>query len=99
MLTKNDVNAVPDEVKRTIANLPADEQAAIEAAYLADVRRPRQIDFLFSLSLTPTRCLTQERFGVETAPGGLPGSDHYGVLNTYTYRHEPCPRADQPAAP
>ncbi len=99
LLTQDDVNVVPDEVKRAIADLPADEQAAVKAAYLADVRRPRRIDFLFSLSLMPTRCLTQELFGLETTPGGLPGSDHYGVLNTYTYRHEPCPGAAQPAAP
>jgi endonuclease/exonuclease/phosphatase family metal-dependent hydrolase len=90
-LTEEDATTVPEDLKRKLVPLYEEERAAIEAAYLADVRRPRRIDFLFTLSTLPPSCITQELFGVEPSPGGMPGSDHYGVLNTYTYRGGVCP--------
>ena len=51
---------------------------------------PRRIDFLFSMTFMSTACLTQELFGKPAMMGDATSSDHYGVLNTYTYQRTDC---------
>ena len=46
----------------------------------------RRIDFLFSMAFMSNTCLTQELFGKPAMMGDPTSSDHYGVLNTYTYQ-------------
>jgi hypothetical protein len=41
------------------------------------------------MSFMTKACLKQALFGQAVSDGRLVGSDHYGVVNTYTY-HTPC---------
>jgi hypothetical protein len=50
----------------------------------------RRIDFLFSMAFMSNACLTQELFGKPAMLGDPNRSDHFGVLNTYTYQHRGC---------
>ncbi len=87
---------LPDEIQKEIAEEPEDVQDEIAAAYRAEVNRPRRIDYIFVDSDFPQSCIRQELFGLETNEKGLPASDHFGILNTYTLGGGPCqnePRA------
>ena len=58
--------------------------------YRLAIGMPRRIDFLFSMTFMSTACLTQELFGKPAMMGDATSSDHYGVLNTYTYQRTDC---------
>jgi len=58
--------------------------------YRLAISMPRRIDFLFSMTFMSTACLTQELFGKPAMMGDATSSDHYGVLNTYTYQRTDC---------
>jgi hypothetical protein len=49
------------------------------------IAQARRIDFLFSMSFMSKACLKQALFGQTVSSDHLAGSDHYGVLNTYSY--------------
>ena len=49
-----------------------------------------RIDFLFSASFMPTACLTQQLIGLPKAISSAFGSDHYGLMNTYSYQRTAC---------
>lgn len=89
-LAGHEEEALPSELTQAIANLPPDDQQEIEARYRHAIRMARRIDFLFSMSFMSHACLKQELFGKPRTMGGQTGSDHYGVLNTYSYRRMPC---------
>jgi hypothetical protein len=85
-LAVHEEEALPSELMQAIAAESPSDQRQIVAAYRHAIRMARRIDFLFSMSFMPKACLKQELFGLPTRMGGQTGSDHYGVLNTYTYR-------------
>ena len=72
---------------------PSPESAADRQEIITDYRRAisqaRRIDFLFSMSFMSQACFKQALFGQTVSSGRLTGSDHYGVINTYSY-HMPC---------
>jgi endonuclease/exonuclease/phosphatase family metal-dependent hydrolase len=80
--------ALPPELDLAIAAESAADKQEIVADYRRAVGQPRRIDFLFSMSFMSKACLKQALFGQSSA-GRLTGSDHYGVINTYSY-HMPC---------
>ncbi len=57
----------------------------IVAAYRNETRRPRRIDHLFVDNFLPQHRLNQSRFGTATNADGLPASDHFGIMNTYSW--------------
>ena len=89
-LAGHEEEALPSALAQAIANLPPDDRQEIEARYRHAIRMARRIDFLFSMSFMSRACLKQELFGKPMTMGGQTGSDHYGVLNTYSYRRMPC---------
>lgn len=58
--------------------------------YLHAIGMARRIDFLFSMAFMSNACLTQEIFGKPAMMGDPTSSDHYGLLNTYTYQRHSC---------
>lgn len=89
-LAGHEEEALPPALTQAIADLPPDDRREIEARYRHAIRMARRIDFLFSMSFMSHACLKQELFGKPRTMGGQTGSDHYGVLNTYSYRRMPC---------
>jgi endonuclease/exonuclease/phosphatase family metal-dependent hydrolase len=88
-----DTGAVPGELTRAIAGLPERRQQAILAEYRKGVSQARRIDFLFTMpgqSGKGSACVRQELFGTPTAVSVETGSDHYGVLNLYTFDQAGC---------
>ena len=82
--------ALPPALSLSIAGESPSDQQEIVATYRHLIGMARRIDFLFSLSFMSKACLRQHLFGEAAMPGDLPGSDHYGVLNTYSYQMLPC---------
>jgi len=80
------VREVPSALREAMARLPDSEQRRIIEAYRRGVSEARRIDFLFLMkkpSDSPEGCFRQELFGQPATLTGQPGSDHYGVLDTY----------------
>jgi endonuclease/exonuclease/phosphatase family metal-dependent hydrolase len=88
-LASHEEAQLPSELDLAIAGESESDRQEIVSEYRKNISQARRIDFLFSMSFMSKACLMQALFG-QTAPGArLAGSDHYGVLNTYTYRM-PC---------
>ena len=88
-LAGHEEEQLPRELTDAIADEPAEERQAIISRYRQSIHMPRRIDFLFGMSFMPGACVKQVLFG-EARATGLAGSDHYGILNTYSYHHMPC---------
>ena len=82
-IKQNEAEAIPDLLWNAMDSEEARVQEEITAAYRAEARRPRRIDYILVDALLPGYCLSQALFGLETDAQGLPASDHYGLLNTY----------------
>lgn len=81
---------IPPEFLDAVAEETKSDRNEAFKVYRQAVRRARRIDFLFSMAFMSQACLTQELVGKPVGIGGQLGSDHYGLLNTYTYRHHSC---------
>ena len=82
--------AFPDPLQRVFKELPHELATKAQAVYLTEARRPRRIDYLWMESFFTGYCVRQELFGTELNEKGLPASDHYGVLTTFTRPNGPC---------
>jgi endonuclease/exonuclease/phosphatase family metal-dependent hydrolase len=80
----------PPELIDAIAEETAADRDEVLKLYRRAIAMARRIDFLFSTSFMPTACLTQQIIGVPTPMRSAFGSDHYGLLNTYSYRRTAC---------
>lgn len=88
-LAGHEETGLPSELDLAIASeSPADRQEII-ADYRRAIAQARRIDFLFSMSFMSKACFKQALFGQTVSKERLTGSDHYGVINTYSY-HTPC---------
>jgi endonuclease/exonuclease/phosphatase family metal-dependent hydrolase len=77
---------IPPALHEAVKRLPEFQRQQVLDGYRNGVREARRIDFLFLMRYTGERlsgCLRQELFGVPASVSLEPGSDHYGVLNTY----------------
>lgn len=80
---------LPPAFTQAIAGESPNDQQEIEVKYRESIRMARRIDFLFSMAFMPRACVMQALFG-EPNMAGQASSDHYGVLNTYSYQRMPC---------
>ena len=95
VLAKEDAETISSDLKALIADESSEDQQEILTDYRANIHRPRKVDFVFILPIdshiVPKKlCVKQEAFGLETDSSGLSGSDHYGILNTYTLSGSRC---------
>ncbi len=84
---------LPPSLRRAMTSLSEDEQQRIVEGYREVMGQGRRIDYLFHMGRPPNnprRCLRQELFGTPTTVVAQPGSDHYGVLNTYIADPSEC---------
>ncbi|HET6675363.1 MAG TPA: endonuclease/exonuclease/phosphatase family protein [Nitrospiraceae bacterium] len=88
-LAGHEETGLPPEFDVAIATESASDRQEIIADYRRAIGQARRIDFLFSMSFMSKACLKQALFGQTVSSGHLAGSDHYGVINTYSY-HMPC---------
>ncbi|MEX5214751.1 MAG: endonuclease/exonuclease/phosphatase family protein [Nitrospiraceae bacterium] len=78
---------LPPTLASIIQTLPDDQQQRIKDGYRRGVSQARRIDFLFLMLSEPSNplsCLRQELFGRPNAVTLGAGSDHFGVMDTYT---------------
>jgi endonuclease/exonuclease/phosphatase family metal-dependent hydrolase len=78
---------LPPALASVIQALPEDQQQRIKDGYRRGVSQARRIDFLFVMLSGPAHplgCLRQELFGRPNAVTLGAGSDHFGVMDTYT---------------
>jgi endonuclease/exonuclease/phosphatase family metal-dependent hydrolase len=84
---------LPPSLRQALTSLPEEEQRWIVEGYRKGMGQARRIDFLFHMGDRYSHvqgCVRQALYG-EPVPGlGIPGSDHYGVLNTYILGSSDC---------
>lgn len=84
---------VPSALRDAMKRLPESQQRQIVEAYQKGVSQARRVDFLFLMrkpSDGPKGCLRQELFGQPGTVSAQPGSDHFGVLDTYIADPSQC---------
>jgi endonuclease/exonuclease/phosphatase family metal-dependent hydrolase len=89
-LAGREEEALPSVFVEAIAQEMKMDQDEVVKRYRHAIGMARRIDFLFSMAFMSNACLTQELFGKPAMMGAPTSSDHYGVLNTYTYQHKDC---------
>ena len=95
VLAGQGVREVPSALRAAMRRLPESQQEKILAGYQNGISEARRVDFLFLMrhpSQSADGCFTQELFGQSDASSAAPGSDHYGVLVTYTSDASQCRR-------
>ncbi|MEK6801455.1 MAG: endonuclease/exonuclease/phosphatase family protein [Nitrospirota bacterium] len=85
-LAGHEEEALPPAFIAALAQEMKMDQEEAAKRYRQAIDMARRIDFLFSMAFMANACLTQELFGKPTQMGDPIGSDHYGVLNIYTYK-------------
>ena len=88
-LAGHEETGLPPEFDLAIATESTADRQEIITDYRRAISQARRIDFLFSMSFMSKACLKQALFGQAVSGDRLAGSDHYGVINTYSY-HMPC---------
>jgi endonuclease/exonuclease/phosphatase family metal-dependent hydrolase len=89
-LAGHEEEALPSAFTEALAQeMKMDQDEAVKR-YRHAIGMARRIDFLFSMAFLSSACLTQELFGKPAMMGDPTSSDHYGVLNTYTYQRKDC---------
>jgi endonuclease/exonuclease/phosphatase family metal-dependent hydrolase len=89
-LAGHEEKSLPSAFTEALAQeMKVDREEAVKR-YRHAIGMARRIDFLFSLTFMSNACLTQELFGKPAMMGDPTSSDHYGVLNTYTYQRKGC---------
>lgn len=92
-IARNAEIELPPALNSIIRTMPEEDRQKIVEGYQRGLSMARRIDFIFvmlSESPNPRGCLRQELFG---QPGPVlldVGSDHFGVLTTYTTEGGPC---------
>ena len=89
-LAGREEETLPSAFTESLAQeMKMDQDEAVKR-YRQGIGMARRIDFLFSMAFMSNTCLMQELFGKPAMMGGPTSSDHYGVLNTYTYQRKTC---------
>jgi endonuclease/exonuclease/phosphatase family metal-dependent hydrolase len=89
-LAAHEEQLLPPELIDATAEETASDRNEVLKLYRRAITMARRIDFLFSTSFMPTACLSQRIIGEPTPMRSAFGSDHYGLLNTYSYRRTAC---------
>lgn len=85
--------ALPPALSSIVKAMPEAEQQKIIDGYRRGLSMARRIDFIFAMRYgpaDPNACLRQELFGKPSPVTLDVGSDHYGVLDTYTTDGSNC---------
>lgn len=85
--------ALPSALSSVVQAMPEAEREKIVSGYRQGLTMSRRIDFLFVMRsgpADPNGCLRQELFGTPRPVTLDVGSDHYGVLDTYTTDGSDC---------
>jgi len=93
LIASEGVREVPSAFREAISRLPDSQQQKILEGYRKGISQARRVDFLFLMnkpSDSPKGCLRQELFGRPATISTQPGSDHYGVLDTYIADESQC---------
>ncbi|HJT19850.1 MAG TPA: endonuclease/exonuclease/phosphatase family protein [Nitrospira sp.] len=80
------VREVPPALRDAMRRLPEHQQQKVLEAYQKGISQARRVDFLFLMTTSsdgPKGCFRQELFGQPATVSASPGSDHFGVLDTY----------------
>ena len=80
------VPEVPSALRDAMKRLPESQQQRILEGYQKGISQARRVDFLFLMTKPSDSlkgCFQQELFGRPATLSTQPGSDHYGVLDTY----------------
>lgn len=89
-LAAREEEQLPSELVDAISNETASDRDEVLKLYRQAIALARRVDFLFSTSFMSTACLTQQIIGAPTPMRNAFGSDHYGLINTYSYRRTAC---------
>ena len=84
---------LPSALSSIVQAMPEAEQQKILDGYRRGLSKARRIDFIFAVrsgTADPNACLRQELFGKPSPVTLDVGSDHYGVLVTYTTDGRGC---------
>lgn len=92
-IAQHEEEALPSALSSVVQAMPEAEREKIVAGYRQGLAMSRRIDFLFVMrsgQADPNACLRQELFGTPRPVTLDVGSDHYGVLDTYTTDGSEC---------
>ena len=92
-IAQHEEEALPSALSSVVQAMPEAEREKIVAGYRQGLAMSRRIDFLFVMrsgQADPNACLRQELFGTPRPVTLDVGSDHYGVLDTYTTDGSDC---------
>ncbi len=84
---------VPSALRAAMERLPESRQQEILSGYQKGISQARRVDFLFLMRNAVSRpdgCLRQELIGQPRTVSTMPGSDHFGVLDTYIADSSEC---------
>ena len=93
MIAAQEEAEVPSALRDAVRHLPQEQQEKVFEGYRNGIGQGRRIDFLFLMQTSAQAlqgCLKQELFGAPTVVDSQPGSDHYGVLDTYIADPSQC---------
>ena len=85
--------ALPPALSSIVQAMPEEERQKVIDGYRRGLSMARRIDFIFAMRYgpaDPNACLRQELFGKPSPVTLDVGSDHYGVLDTYTTDGSNC---------
>lgn len=85
--------ALPPALSSIVQAMPEEERQRVIDGYRSGLSMSRRIDFIFAMRsgpADPNACLRQELFGKPSPVTLDVGSDHYGVLVTYTTDGSNC---------
>jgi endonuclease/exonuclease/phosphatase family metal-dependent hydrolase len=92
-IAQNEEVTLPPALSSIVQAMPEAERQKILDGYRRDLSMARRIDFIFAMRsgpADPNACLRQELFGTPSPVTLDVGSDHYGVLVTYTTDGSNC---------
>jgi endonuclease/exonuclease/phosphatase family metal-dependent hydrolase len=84
---------LPLSLRQAMMSFSEEDRQKIVEGYRNVMGQARRIDYLFHMGKPPNipkECLRQAQFGEAAAVSVEPGSDHYGVLNTYVLDPSQC---------
>jgi endonuclease/exonuclease/phosphatase family metal-dependent hydrolase len=89
-IASHEETQLPAELELAIAAESPSDRQEILAQYRKSLAQARRIDFLFTMSFMSKACVRQALFGEPVMGAQVVGSDHYGVINTYSYQRRSC---------
>jgi hypothetical protein len=90
VLAAHQEEELPAELIDALRGESGSDRDEVLKLYRKAIAMARRIDFLFSTTFMPTACLIQRVIGEPTPIRSAFGSDHYGLVNIYSYERTAC---------